>query len=65
MLNESTANSNSDNSHDFKENRERGASLVEYSLLVALIAVACITAVSTLGTTISDKFTALSTDIAG
>lgn len=65
MLNESTANSNSDNSHDFKENRERGASLVEYSLLVALIAVACITAVSNLGTTISDKFTALSTDIAG
>lgn len=65
MLNESTANSNSDNSHDFKENRERGASLVEYSLLVALIAVVCITAVSTLGTTISDKFTALSTDIAG
>ena len=48
MLNESTANSNSDNSHDFKENRERGASLVEYSLLVALIAVVCITAVSTL-----------------
>ena len=65
MLNESTANSNSDNSHDFKENRERGASLVEYSLLVALIAVVCITAGSTLGTTISDKFTALSTDIAG
>ena len=65
MLNESTANSNSDNSHDFTENRERGASLVEYSLLVALIAVVCITAVSTLGTTISDKFTALSTDIAG
>ena len=65
MLNGPTANSNSDNSNDFTENRERGASLVEYSLLVALIAVVCITAVSTLGTTISDKFTALSTDIAG
>ena len=65
MLNGPTANSNSDNSNDFTENRERGASLVEYSLLVALIAVACITAVSNLGTTISDKFTVLSTDIAG
>jgi pilus assembly protein Flp/PilA len=65
MLNGPTANSNSDNSNDFTENRERGASLVEYSLVVALIAVACITAVSTLGTTISDKFTAISTDIGG
>ena len=65
MLNGPTANSNSDNSNDFTENRERGASLVEYSLLVALIAVAGITAVSNLGTTISDKFTVLSTDIAG
>lgn len=32
-----------------KRDRERGSSLVEYSLLVALIAVACIGAVRTLG----------------
>jgi len=35
---------------------ERGASLVEYALLVALIAVVCITAVSTLGGSINDTF---------
>jgi len=35
---------------------ERGASLVEYALLVALIAVVCIIAVSLLGTTASKKF---------
>jgi Flp pilus assembly pilin Flp len=35
---------------------ERGASLVEYALLVALIALVCIGAVSYLGTTTSDDF---------
>jgi pilus assembly protein Flp/PilA len=35
---------------------EEGASLVEYVLLVALIAVVCITAVSLLGTAAKDKF---------
>jgi len=35
---------------------ERGASLVEYALLVALIAVVCITAVSLLGTSANDSF---------
>jgi pilus assembly protein Flp/PilA len=35
---------------------ERGASLVEYALLVALIAVVCIVAVSLLGTSASHKF---------
>jgi pilus assembly protein Flp/PilA len=34
---------------------ERGASLVEYALLVALIAVVCITAVTFLGTSGKDK----------
>jgi pilus assembly protein Flp/PilA len=32
---------------------EEGASLVEYALLVALIAIACIGGISTLGTNIS------------
>jgi pilus assembly protein Flp/PilA len=35
---------------------ERGASLVEYALLVALIAVVCIGAVSFLGGNTRDKF---------
>lgn len=35
---------------------ERGASLVEYALLVALIAVVCIVAVTFLGTSGSSKF---------
>ena len=39
---------------------EEGASAVEYGLLVALIAVAIIGAVSTLGTTLSGLFTTVS-----
>ena len=35
---------------------ERGASLVEYALLVALIAVVCILAITFLGNTASNKF---------
>lgn len=35
---------------------ERGASLVEYALLVALIAVVCILAISFLGHAASSKF---------
>ena len=35
---------------------DRGASLVEYALLVALIAVVCIAAVTLLGGAASDKF---------
>ncbi len=36
--------------------RDTGAALVEYGLLVALIAVVCIFAITDLGTTIRDKF---------
>ncbi len=35
---------------------ERGASLVEYALLVALIAVVCIVAITALGQSASEKF---------
>ncbi len=42
---------------------ERGASLVEYALLVALIAVVCITAVTTLGGKAEDNFTSISDSI--
>ena len=38
---------------------ERGASLVEYALLVALIAVVCIAAVTLLGGNAKDKFSAV------
>ena len=43
---------------------ERGASLVEYALLVALIAVVCIAAVTTLGRNASSKFSAVGSAIA-
>jgi pilus assembly protein Flp/PilA len=42
---------------------ERGASLVEYALLVALIAVVCIVAVSLLGGNASKKFSTLGSAI--
>jgi pilus assembly protein Flp/PilA len=44
---------------------ESGASAVEYGLLVALIAVAIITAVTTLGTSISTIFTDAAGKVAG
>ena len=40
---------------------ERGASLVEYALLVALIAVVCIAAVSALGSKAKSNFSSVST----
>jgi len=42
---------------------EAGASLVEYALLVALIAIVCIAGVTALGTSISTKFTDIGTTI--
>jgi pilus assembly protein Flp/PilA len=42
---------------------ERGASLVEYALLVALIAVVCIAAVTMLGGAAEDKFSAVGSAI--
>jgi pilus assembly protein Flp/PilA len=42
---------------------ERGASLVEYALLVALIAVVCIVAVSLLGRNASKKFSSVGSAI--
>jgi len=38
---------------------ERGASLVEYALLVALIAVICIVAIAFLGNSASTKFSSV------
>ena len=42
---------------------ERGASLVEYALLVALIAVVCIAAVTLLGGNASNKFNSVGQSI--
>jgi pilus assembly protein Flp/PilA len=42
---------------------ERGASLVEYALLVALIAVVCIAAVTILGKNASNKFNSVGSSI--
>jgi pilus assembly protein Flp/PilA len=44
---------------------ERGASLVEYALLVALIAVVVIGAVTLLGSTARDTFSDVSSEIGG
>ena len=43
--------------------KEEGASLAEYGLLLALIAVICIAAISLLGNQISKMFSTLSTSI--
>jgi pilus assembly protein Flp/PilA len=48
-----------------KVKSERGASLVEYALLVALIAVVCIIAVTTLGENASEKFNSTADAIGG
>ena len=40
-------------------NSDRGASLVEYALLVALIAVVCIAAISLLGNAAASKFSSI------
>jgi pilus assembly protein Flp/PilA len=42
---------------------EEGAALVEYGLLVGLIAAVCIAVVTTLGTTIKGMFATLSTTL--
>jgi pilus assembly protein Flp/PilA len=48
----------------FAKNDE-GAALVEYGMLVGLIAVVCIAAVRTLGVTISGVFALINTDLTG
>ena len=42
---------------------ERGASLVEYALLVALIAMVCILAITFLGNTASNKFSSVGSQL--
>ena len=42
---------------------ERGAAMVEYALLVALIAVACLVAITFLGQSTSHKFSSVSSSL--
>ncbi len=49
----------------FNTNDERGASMVEYGLLLALIAVVAIVAVRQLGTNVSTKFSSVGSSVAG
>jgi pilus assembly protein Flp/PilA len=44
-------------------NDERGASLVEYALLVAFIAVVCIAAVAFLGKSVSTRFSSVGSSV--
>jgi pilus assembly protein Flp/PilA len=44
---------------------EQGAALVEYGMLVGLIAVICVVAVTTLGTEISTAFSAIASALSG
>jgi pilus assembly protein Flp/PilA len=44
---------------------DRGASLVEYALLVALIAVVCVSAITLLGETVSENFVDTANGIEG
>ena len=47
----------------FVTRQEEGATLAEYGLLLALIAVVCLAAITTLGTKISSMFTVVSGSI--
>jgi Flp pilus assembly pilin Flp len=47
-----------------RQSSERGASLVEYALLVALIALVCFAAVTTLGGQVSSRYAAVGQSLA-
>lgn len=44
---------------------DEGQDLLEYALLVALIAIVCVAAVTTTGTSVSDIFTAITGELDG
>lgn len=48
-----------------KKNAERGASLVEYALLIALISLVTIGSVRAIGTSANTKFSAINTAMTG
>ena len=52
-----------DNQELAENTREEGASLVEYALLVALIAIVCVVALQLLGQAASEKFSGIAETI--
>ncbi len=44
---------------------DRGASLIEYALLVALIALVCVAAITFLGQNVSNKYSSIGSGVAG
>jgi len=46
-----------------KLNRQAGVTMIEYALIAALVGVAAITALTTLGSNISTKFTGIGTSV--
>lgn len=50
---------------NWMSDEEKGASMVEYALLVALIAVIAIVAVTTLGENVSDTFVDIADGVGG
>jgi len=48
-----------------RESDERGASVVEYALLVALIAIACLVAVTFFGSATGDSFSRTASSVSG
>ena len=51
--------------HRGQHDGERGASLVEYALLLALIAVVCLAAVTAMGINLNDNYNESTTSIFG
>lgn len=49
----------------FARRGDRGASLVEYALLLALIALVCVAAVGVMGGTVNSKFSTAGTSMFG
>ena len=51
--------------HEPEVDRERGASLVEYALLLALIAIVCVVAVAAIGTNLEGSYDSTTDSIFG
>jgi pilus assembly protein Flp/PilA len=48
---------------NFLAGKEEGASIVEYALLVALVAIVCVTALSLLGSRVVDVFNSITSSL--
>ena len=55
---------NSEKANNIESNEQKGASMVEYALLVALIALIALAAVRGLGTQISQNFSGVTSNLA-